>query len=499
MTADCQIPEPAKALLDQLSTHRQLSGLGISIARIVALIDRAGSAVGELTGALMAEPFIAHKLIRAANVALTRRGNVPVTTISKAIILLGLEHVRTLALSTLLISKLGNKRQANRLQGEFAGLIYASTLAREIAGGRSLCDPEEAAVCTLFRFFGRLLVGLYLYESYERVLALSAQEHISENQAAVRLVGLSFDRLGVEILRRWELPKRIVQAAGPCPEVIRATTSGEARLQTVAAFCVEVALGLRVPDVLRRRQSIEALLQRFGPALHLDRNGLKVCLQLADAHAAQLGQALGLTATSLAGEVFEEASTLTFSPLNRPEASLILRAGLATLNRMLSQHESCDAMLKRTCDSIQRAFNFQRVALYSALQHSRVFSLRAVAGKPPHVNAATHCLQGIAKESVVHEALHQHTNLYIRSTDDHALGQSWEDWFALFQDAKSFLLLPFVVEDQLLAVAYADYPRSNVQGWTSEELELVQAIKQLACIALQREANSTREAPTVEE
>ena len=148
-TIDCQIAAPAQALLEQLCSHPELSGLGIAIVRIVELIDQAGSAIPELTRAIMAEPFIAQKVLRAANVALIRRGTASVTTLSKAIVLLGLEQVRTLALSTLLLSKLKNKRQAVQLEREFATLIYASTLAREIAGARSLCDRErrQSAPC----------------------------------------------------------------------------------------------------------------------------------------------------------------------------------------------------------------------------------------------------------------------------------------------------------------------------------------------------------------
>src|SRR5689334_22659712 len=269
------IAAPAREFLDQLARHPELSGLGIAVAHIVGLVDRPQSAIPELTQAIMAEPFIAQKLLRAANVAIVRCESAPVTTLSKAIVVLGLEQVRTLALSTLLLSRLKNKRQADQLRCEFATLIYASTLAREIAAARSLFEPEEAAVCALFRSFGRLLVGLYRYDTYQRIRALAVEERINENQAAVRLLGLSFDRLGVELLTRWGFPQRILHALSPCPEPIRFNTNGEARLQTLAAFCMELALGLWEPMLSARRQNIEMLLQRFGPALRLERHHLK--------------------------------------------------------------------------------------------------------------------------------------------------------------------------------------------------------------------------------
>jgi len=151
-------------------------------------------------------------------------------------------------------------------------------------------------------------------------------------------------------------------------------------------------------------------------------------------------------------------------------------------------------VIARQCDILQRAFNFQRVGVYSALAQSQAFSLRAVTGKPVSVNGGTQCLQFLAQGSVVRQALCKDLNLYIRSPSDDTLGQSWARWFSLFPDAKSFFLVPIVHDNALLGVIYADYSRSNEQGWTSEELEAVEAIKRVVRLALQ--AERTMRSPT---
>src|SRR4029079_1313046 len=108
---------------------------------------------------------------------------------------------------------------------------------------------------------------------------------------------------------------------------------------------------------------------------------------------------------------------------------------------------------------------------------SQSFSLRAIAGKICNGNARTHCLQSVVQDGVLRETLVKNVNLYLRSRDDDALGQSWEHWFSLFPDAKSFFVLPIAGGDRLLGLIYADYPRSNEQGWTSYELDAVEATK----------------------
>src|SRR6185436_5949640 len=82
------VPEtPAQRLLDQLSAETHLTGLGIAVLRILRISENGDRAVRELSQALLAEPFIAQKVIRCANAAAGPRASI--TTISRAIVVLG--------------------------------------------------------------------------------------------------------------------------------------------------------------------------------------------------------------------------------------------------------------------------------------------------------------------------------------------------------------------------------------------------------------------------
>jgi len=149
-----EIAAPGEAFLDQLGRHPELAGLGIAVTQIVKLVDRSESAIPELKKAIMAEPFIAQKLLRAANVAIARCGTASVTTLSKAIVVLGLEQVRTLALSTLLLSKLKNKRQATQLEAEFATLLLRlDTGAGDRPRTQSLRARRSGTLCPVSLFW----------------------------------------------------------------------------------------------------------------------------------------------------------------------------------------------------------------------------------------------------------------------------------------------------------------------------------------------------------
>src|SRR5437763_574486 len=190
----------------------------------------------------------------------------------------------------------------NRLEINGDAVAKVPTPVTSIPDNRDNAAPDEAMLEQLGQHPALAVLGIavtqivrlvdrrYRYEGYERTRALSIDERISDNQAAVRLLGISYDRLGLELLTRWGFPQRLLHALSPCPEPIRFNTNTEARLQPLAAFCIEVALLLRLPTLTARRQAIETQLQRFGAALRLERHHLKAHLLLADAQALEMSQ-----------------------------------------------------------------------------------------------------------------------------------------------------------------------------------------------------------------
>jgi HD-like signal output (HDOD) protein len=475
---------PAQVLLDQLSTNPDIPGIGTAILRIVRLTETSERNVRDLVQALLAEAFIAQKVIRAANVVVDKRGNKPVTTVSKAIVVLGLEQVRALALSTLLTDRLRNRKQAARIQEEMGQTLYAATLARELAATRRDVESEEASVCALFRGFGRLMAALYLHQPYEQALELAHQEHITPSQAAARTLGMGFDRLGVEILSRWHLPQVIVQAALPCAGEIRPSANPNVYMRTLSQFCVDVAEAVREPQLLARRKRVEPLLERFGAALGLTRSRLKEALHATDQHTAELGQTLGIFGMPVAGQCLDELSLLTLSPSNRPGASLTLGAGVMSLARMHERDEPADARLKHATEVLQRAFGFQRVVLCLKRPVSRMYSVRFVAGKPPRTDEVHFGFVEMTGHDLFNAAVLQNADVYIRDATDARLQKNLPAWFhRTCADAKSFLLLPLGGDSGCAGFFYADHREANQSALTREEVDLVKGLKRQAWIA----------------
>ena len=482
---------PAQDLLDRMPAGPQLDDIGVALLRVVQWIESGERPVHELTWAVLADPFIAQKLLRAANIVAHVRGAAAVTTISKTIVLLGLDRVRVLARSSSLLESLRSKDQASHIHEEFARSLYATTLARELAAGRPGFEPEEAAICALFRCFGRLTAAVYLYRPYEQAIALARSEGIAPTAAAVRTMGMGFERLGVELLNRWKLPERIVQAVLPCPATQRLSATPQMALRTLAEFSAGTSEAVREPDLIARKRRVEVLLERFGPTLGLTRKRLRETLRVVDERARELGQALGVFGTGAAGNCLDDIDLMTLSPSNRPGASLTLGAGVIALSRMIERHEPPVAALHHAVGVLHRAFQFQRVVLCAKDAETQVYSIRSTSGRLPLIAEHAFGFKEMASHDLFNAAVLQGADIYIRDATDPRVHKSLPAWFkAVCADARSFLLLPLATGGGSLGFLYADHARSNVQRMACDEVQLIKTLKQQVSIALRQEQSN---------
>lgn len=89
-----------EALLKSIAQSEGLPALGVAISRVIQLASSDSDAVGGLAHFILADVALTQKMLRLANTVFYRDASgTPVTTVSRAIFLLGFETVKTTALA----------------------------------------------------------------------------------------------------------------------------------------------------------------------------------------------------------------------------------------------------------------------------------------------------------------------------------------------------------------------------------------------------------------
>jgi HD-like signal output (HDOD) protein len=201
---DHSITEVRNDLLLQIRSGDDFPVTSAAINIIGQLTCEREVPVAELANAVLGDYGLTSKLLKLINsVYYLRFGEV--TTVSRAIILLGTDHLRDIALSVTLFERLqidASQEMINAL----CRAVYAAVVGRRIASATGYTNPEEAFICSLFHTLGEMLTAYYAPGIYAALSNASPSDESKRMRAS-----LLYLSLGKEIAQGWRFPARIVR------------------------------------------------------------------------------------------------------------------------------------------------------------------------------------------------------------------------------------------------------------------------------------------------
>jgi len=198
-------------LMRRMRQKTDFPALGSSITRIQSLSASETESLHTLCDEILKDVALTQKLLRVVNAARYRdAGMDPVSTVSRAVTLVGMAGIRNVALSLMLVEHMEDKHHARQLKEEFLRTVMSGTVASELCANPR--QAEEAFVAALFRNLGRLLVEYYLPEDASQVrdLVKGSKGAISDEDASIRVMGMGFESLGLAVGKEWGLPSDIL-------------------------------------------------------------------------------------------------------------------------------------------------------------------------------------------------------------------------------------------------------------------------------------------------
>jgi len=247
-----------------------------SISRVLNDINRmtgeANSASAEkLANVILRDYALTNKLLKTVNSALFGRAGGDVTSVSKAIVVLGAKNVRNIANSLAYFGKLksGGKALRDAMVRSFLGGLLTRHLVQRARAG----DAEEGFICGLFRNLGENLTAYYFPEDHSEIAALARRNRGNQFAASRQVLGVSYAELGSEVATIWGLPESIIRSIkSPGTEPAGPSATPEEKLRDRAVFANELCAIVGLPGIEEQDAALAELLGRFGKALGIDRD-----------------------------------------------------------------------------------------------------------------------------------------------------------------------------------------------------------------------------------
>lgn len=497
-------------LLREICQNNELLSLGSTISSVVRLASDNEEALHDLVFLVLSDVALTQKILRLANTVFYRSAaGARVTTVSKAIFLLGFDTVKTSALAMLLVDGLANKAHAKSVRTELSQAVCASVLGRELARNSQYQGSEEAAIVALFKNLGRVLVASHNHALYHEVMERVSKEKYSVADAAQIVMGCTFESLALSVLQKWKIPDTIIRATTSSPKgILKPPQNRQEWMQQIATFSAEAGPITSKEKSTEYSALISTLQSRFGVALNLNQDKIHALFEAVAPEIRALADTAGLANDSIQSETVTAAKVpglpsellLTSDPMinqhpdaRHPDGKPFnardrLLTGIQDATQMMASGRcKVNELMLLVLETLYNSMGFRFAALCLKDHKTNQFRARVTLGEKQAERQAGFTFSLSSANDLFHMAIENDVDLMISDTSTESISELIPEWHRkLLPDACSFIVLSLVVDKVPIGLFYADRTQPTPQGIPFDETSLIKILKSQVLSMLQK-------------
>ena len=368
-------------LLLRMQRSGDFPGLSDSIRTINQITEAKHKSLDDLASAVVQDFALTQKILKIVNSAYYGRFAGKIGTITRAIVVLGVEPIRALAASLMFFEHLSDRAHADRVRDRIGTAMFQAVLARQTAIETGFDEIEEAFLAGMFHALGEVLVAYYLPEEDAAIATLMDEQGLSQSAAAQKVLGIGMEKLAIGVAEHWNLPGTITHSMKRlAPKPLDTPSTLEEHLRHIANFSAEMT-DLLVAGDAGDPEKVKALRQRYSDSFSIGENLLDSVLGEARSSYRKLARSIlkpGNTTSRLQqlaappknaeADVQEEAALDAIDPDTRtnddptdPESILV--AGLQEVTTSLAEQANVNQIANLVLETLFRAFGLHRVSL----------------------------------------------------------------------------------------------------------------------------------------
>ena len=175
------------------------------IFKLTSLAEDDKASVHEMAKLVSSDHILSAKVLRLVNSPFYGFSG-RISTISNALILLGVNVVRSLALSSSIFEMM-EKNIVGLWEHSLASAVAANVISRRL----KLPECEEISTAALLHDIGKVMIKIKLEEDYNHLLSLITEKELSMTEAERELLGTDHAEIGEWIAQTWLLPEKLTE------------------------------------------------------------------------------------------------------------------------------------------------------------------------------------------------------------------------------------------------------------------------------------------------
>lgn len=424
--------------------------LSQTLNKLNKLTSSEETSANELANVILEDPSLTTQVIRVANTAHFNRGGDAVKTVSRAILNIGFDTVRTICMSVKIIEDILKKGSGELLLDTLAASIHCAVQARNLSRQRSSESKEEVFVAALLLHIAELMV---LCSGDTIVFQL--QHHIKwddskkeKDKVAEKLIGVSFKRLAQALAKHWNLGGIFHEVINPSDQL---STKAEA-----------ILLGDEVSRLMHKgwgHPEVKSLLSRL--ALFLDEPTSKVKLLLTESanEASELASRYGSEElrSLIPTQEMSDSESANDLPSVEPNNELQQAILKELVQLMGSKEVSMNSYFQMTLEGISRGVGLERATIAFFNKDKTAVKAKYVIGTGTLAwRENFEFSYETTSENFLFQLFSKSQPVWIGAPEFEDIKQLITSEYRILTGVREFLIAPLKIKTKQIGIIYAD-------------------------------------------
>ena len=186
-------------------TEEKMPVFAGTVTEVTNSVNSDSSSAPDVAKTILKDASLTSNLLKMVNSLYYNPGRYPITTVTRAVMVLGFDKIRVLALSLIVVDTLENDGDRNKMAEEMAQTFHAAVQAESLARLTKVKVPENVFVATLLSRLGNLAFWAFSGERGNQLQGLLEEGQLTVSQAEAKVLGFSLAELTKELSKSWSL------------------------------------------------------------------------------------------------------------------------------------------------------------------------------------------------------------------------------------------------------------------------------------------------------
>lgn len=507
-------------LLRRMRSKSDFPALSSTISEINKVVDDDSASVNLLVQTILQDFALTNKLLKLVNTVTYGQFGGQINTISKAVAILGFETVRNVTMTLILLDFLQNKAQASQLKDDVLTSFFAGIVATKISAEISIRDAEEAMICSMFRNLGKLLSSFYFFEESQQVARLVEQGE-SEDKAAIKILGISYNELAIGVAKSWSFPPRLItgmrkltsdKVAKPYSELDNLSIT----VNLAHELCAIASQG----NISDKPKVLKQLAKRYEDAIDTSEQQLRKTMESGMSELAARARIIGIDLaesamikrvnmwigakpevpahkklaevdsldgiTQLGIETPSEGDSTTETLKIDPE--FMLTEGIQEITNTLVEEHKLNDVIQMVLETMHRAMGFNRTLFFLRDVKTQQMIARFGFGQDADAVLPKFRFSLDFTPDVFHLAISKGADLMIEDITAENITGKIPLWYRQAVSSQCIMLLPVMINTKPVGMFYADMQQANTMQISPKQLSLLRTLRNQSVLAIKQKS-----------